>query len=250
MPVYQLLPDLIFPPPDLSEPDGLLAVGGDLRIERLLLAYSMGIFPWYDQDTPILWWSPDPRLVLDPAGVHVSRSLARTLRQGRFQVTVDRAFDRVVRGCSLQPRPDQEGTWILPEVIDAYGRLHRAGFAHSIEVWQDQQLVGGLYGVSLGRAFFGESMFSRVSNASKVALVYLGALLSAWQFNVIDCQMTTPHLERMGAYEIPRAQFLERLQAALAQRTIRGPWRLPSVLTIAGVHLVCPDDLPDHAGQA
>ena len=250
MPVYQLLQDLIFPPPDLAEPDGLLAVGGDLSTERLLLAYSMGIFPWYDHDTPILWWSPDPRLVLDPEGVHLSRSLARTLRQGRFQVTADRAFDRVVRGCRLQPRPDQEGTWILPEVIEAYCRLHRAGFAHSIEVWQDQQLAGGLYGVSLGRAFFGESMFSCVSNASKVALVYLGALLSTWHFTLIDCQMTTAHLARMGGYEISRALFLDRLQGALAHRTLRGPWRLPSVLTLGGVHLACSDDLQEHAGQA
>ncbi|HMK43637.1 MAG TPA: leucyl/phenylalanyl-tRNA--protein transferase [Dissulfurispiraceae bacterium] len=224
MPIYRLPDELIFPPPYLSEPDGLLAVGGDLGPERLLLAYAQGIFPWYSQDSPILWWSPDPRLVLFPDELKISRSLRQLMQKGSFAVTYDTAFERVIRECAGVHADDKGGTWITEEMIEAYIRLHHEGFAHSIESWADGELTGGLYGVSIGAAFFGESMFARRNNASKVAFAALVKRLAAWGFSLIDCQVTTGHLVRFGAREIPRGTFLQLLDAALRAPTRRGLW--------------------------
>jgi len=210
----------------MATPEGLLAVGGDLSRQRLLLAYRQGIFPWYSEGEPILWWSPNPRLVIYPGKIHISRSLRRTLRRGRFRVTADRAFDQVIRRCARAPRRQGEGTWITSAMEAAYSDLHRIGVAHSVEVWESDELVGGLYGVSLGGTFFGESMFARRSDASKVALVRLVHHLESRGFALIDCQVTTDHLLRLGAEEISRARFREELAAALKQRTRRGPWVL------------------------
>jgi len=213
----------------LAEPNGLLAAGADLSLPRLLEAYRNGIFPWFGHDQPILWWSPDPRMVLFPAELKVSRSLARTLRNARFEVRADTAFDAVIEGCR-QPRRGESGTWITEEMAEAYGTLHRAGFAHSVETWLDDKLVGGLYGVALGRAFFGESMFARVSDASKVALVALTRQLQHWGFGVIDCQMNTSHLASLGAREIPRAEFTRRLRELVHYAPVPVPWRLESTI--------------------
>lgn len=201
-----------FPDPQyaLAEPDGLLAVGGDLSPARLLNAYRQGIFPWYSDGQPILWWSPNPRAVLYPDELKISRSLRKTLRKRPFRVTLDSAFDAVIEACS-EPRPDQEGTWITEEMKQAYAHLHRIGFAHSVECWEKDQLVGGLYGISLGRVFFGESMFARRSDASKVAFVHLVEQLKAWGFGLIDCQVHTGHLASLGAVDIPRERFLDEL---------------------------------------
>ena len=215
MPVFRLDERLIFPPPELAE-DGLLAVGGDLSPDRLLLAYAMGVFPWYEEGQPILWHSPDPRLVLAAHDLHVPRSLGRTLRRGTFRVTFDTAFGQVIDACAHTPRPGQRGAWITSEMRRAYQRLHRAGYAHSAEGWHGDRLAGGLYGVSLGGAFFGESMFTRVSNASKVALVALVERLRARGFALLDTQWMTPHLAIFGAVEIPRREYVRRLRAALA----------------------------------
>ncbi len=224
MPVYQLIDEVVFPPPDQAEPDGLLAVGGDLGSDRLLLAYQLGIFPWYEEGQPILWWSPDPRLVLEPEKFHISRRLRQTLRKGHFRVTFDQAFVPVIQACAAVRRKGEDGTWITPEMQEAYIRLHKLGFAHSAESWLKGELVGGVYGVSLGRCFFGESMFSRESNASKVALATLVDQLKAWDFDMVDAQMTTQHLISLGAKEIPRRVFLKRLQRALSFPTMRGKW--------------------------
>lgn len=217
--------DLRFPPVELASPEGLLAVGGDLRPERLLEAYRHGIFPWYNDDQPILWWSPDPRAVLFPDKLHVSRSLERTIRHGIFTATFDTCFREVMTQCA-GPRPQypEGGTWITPAMIEAYVRLHELGWAHSIETWQEGRLVGGLYGIALGGAFFGESMFSRVTNASKVALVLLIRQLRAWGFRIFDCQQASPHVMRFGAEEIPRRSFLNHLASALTLPDRRGPW--------------------------
>jgi leucyl/phenylalanyl-tRNA--protein transferase len=209
----------------LAEPNGLLAAGADLSLPRLLEAYRSGIFPWFANDQPILWWSPDPRTVLFPAEMKVSRSLARTMRNTRFEVRADTAFDEVIEGCR-QPRRGESGTWITEAMATAYGALHRAGFAHSVETWLDGSLVGGLYGVALGRAFFGESMFTRVSEASKVALVALARQLEHWGFGVIDCQMNTAHLASFGAREIPRAEFTRKLRELVHYDPVPLPWRL------------------------
>ena len=224
MPVFRLPDQIIFPEPELSREDGLLAVGGDLSIERLILAYRMGIFPWYANGDPILWWSPDPRLVLYPNALHVSRSLMKTLNQGRFVVTLDQDFSQVIAACAGAPRDKQPGTWITIEMMDAYCRLHESGFAHSVEVWKQGELAGGLYGVSLGKCFFGESMFARQDNASKVGLVTLVHLLQKWSFSLIDCQVTTQHLVQLGAREIPRKQFMAELKLALKSPTQKGKW--------------------------
>jgi leucyl/phenylalanyl-tRNA--protein transferase len=232
MPVYQLPKELAFPAPDEAEPSGLLAVGGDLSKRRLLLAYCMGIFPWYCQGEPILWWSPDPRLILEPEHIRISRSLRRVLKKGLFQITMDRDFPSVIQGCAEASRRGEPGTWIVDDMIAAYTRLHTAGFAHSVETWQEGKLVGGLYGVSIGGAFFGESMFSLASNASKAALVYLAAALRKWGMGLIDCQITTEYLLSMGAREIPRAEFLERLAQALRADTRTGAWSLPEGLQV------------------
>ena len=220
MPVYLLTEELLFPPPHLAEEGGLLAVGGDLSEERLLLAYSSGIFPWYSDDEPILWWSPDPRLVLYPNELNVSGSLRKVLRKGTFHVTLDTAFPQIITACASI----RESTWIVDDMIHAYCRLHESGYAHSVEVWQDGELAGGLYGVSLGRCFFGESMFSRRSNASKVALYHLVEHVKALHFDLIDCQVTSDHLLRLGAREIPRRQFLAEIKQSLKSPTLKGKW--------------------------
>ena len=225
MPVYRLGPELAFPDPALAEPDGLLAVGGDLSCERLLLAYASGIFPWFSDDLPILWHSPDPRTVLLPDALRVSRSLAKTLRQERFEVRLDTAFDRVIARCAEVKRPEGDGTWITSDMQAAYGSLHEEGYAHSVESYRDGELVGGLYGVSLGHAFFGESMFADAPDASKVAFVRLVRQLSEWGFDLIDCQVHTHHLERFGAEAWPRDRFLAALARSLEAPTRRGQWR-------------------------
>lgn len=223
MPVFRLDERLIFPPPELAE-DGLLAVGGDLSPDRLLLAYATGIFPWYEEGQPILWHSPDPRLVLQACELHVPRSLERTLRRGTFRITFDAAFGRIVDACAAARRPGQHGTWITAEMRRAYKRLHRLGYAHSAEAWQGQRLAGGLYGVSLGGAFFGESMFARAPDASKAAFVTLVRELQRWGITLVDCQVATEHLERFGAREWPRDRFLAALGEALELPTRRGGW--------------------------
>jgi len=226
--LYLLDPhDPTAPFPDVSfaerEPDGLLAVGGDLSVTRLVNAYRHGIFPWFNENDPILWWSPDPRTVLVPSRLHVSRSLRKILRKGSFCVTMDQAFDKVITACA-GPRQDSTDTWLVPAMIDAYNRLHDEGWAHSVEIWFDGALVGGLYGVAIGRAFFGESMFSHVSDASKVALVHLCRTLQAWDFGLIDCQVFTGHLLRMGAVQIARRNFIEILDQLCPQPGRPGPW--------------------------
>lgn len=224
MAIYRLGRRIQFPDPSRAEPDGLLAVGGDLEPERLLAAYAEGIFPWYDERSPILWWSPDPRLVLEPEALHVSRRLARTLRQGRFRVTSDTAFEQVIRRCAERARPGQRGTWITEEMIQAYAGLHRLGFAHAFEAWEGETLAGGLYGVSLGAAFFGESMFADAPDASKVAFVRAVEWLREKGIRIVDCQVRTEHLVSLGAHEIPREEFLVRLAQALQAPTLRGRW--------------------------
>ena len=226
MPIFRLPRDPIFPEPRHAEPDGLLAVGGDLSPRRLLTAYAEGIFPWYSDDTPILWWSPDPRLVLEPGALHVPRSLERTIRRGRYEVRTDAAFSRVIRRCAEKPRPGQSGTWITEEMVTAYEELHRLGYAHSFESWEGGELAGGLYGVSLGAAFFGESMYADRPDASKVAFVEAVRWLEAKGIRLVDCQVATEHLARFGAREIPRDDFLARLDLALQAPTLRGRWSL------------------------
>jgi leucyl/phenylalanyl-tRNA---protein transferase len=225
MPVFRLGSEVAFPHPDESAPSGLLAVGGDLSPERLLLAYSVGIFPWYSEDQPILWHSPDPRAVLLPADLRVPRSLAKTLRRGRFEIRLDTAFECVIRSCAEAERPGGGGTWITPDMLGAYCELHQLGFAHSAEAYQDGQLVGGLYGVSLGSVFFGESMFARVPDASKAAFATLVPQLERWGFDLIDCQQHTHHLARFGAVLWPRRRYLEALARGVARETRRGVWR-------------------------
>lgn len=207
----------IFPDVELAlqEPDGLLAVGGDLSIERLASAYQQGIFPWYSEGQPILWWSPDPRMVLEPKDIKVSRSLAKTLRKQEFNITFDQNFRAVITACSearIEKGRQQDETWIVDEMIEAYVKLHEAGYAHSVECWQNETLIGGLYGVAIGKVFFGESMFSRVSNASKIAFVTLARQLEQWDFKLIDCQVYTSHLESLGASMITRKKFMSILQ--------------------------------------
>jgi len=217
--------DLSFPPLEtaLREPNGLLAAGGDLRPERLLAAYRHGCFPWYQEGQPLLWWSPDPRTVLFPDELHVSRSLRKRMRNGDYRVTFDKAFAEVIQGCA-GPRSYADGTWITTPMQDAYVRMHEMGVAHSVEVWQQGQLVGGLYGIAMGELFFGESMFSRATDASKVGFVTLVERLREWGFALIDCQMPTRHLESFGARSIPRAAFAEALAMHL-DRPSAADWR-------------------------
>jgi len=227
VPIFRLPRDAaVFPDPCHAEPDGLLAVGGDLSPRRLLAAYREGIFPWFGDESPILWWSPDPRLVLVPGELHVPRSLQRTLRRGVYRVTADTAFPDVIRACSAKERPDQEGTWITLDMIEAYEELHRLGYAHSFEAWEGDALAGGLYGVSLGQAFFGESMFSERPDASKVAFVKAVRWLADRDIRLIDCQVRTEHLLRFGAREIPRDAFLAELRRAVEAPSMRGKWQL------------------------
>lgn len=230
MPVFRLPDEHIFPPPDLAEDNGLLAVGGDLSEPRLLLAYSMGIFPWYSENDPILWWSPDPRLVLFPDELKISRSLKQTINKHIFTVTIDKAFEEVIKNCASVHRKDDGDTWITDEMIEAYTRLYHSGFAHSVEVWSERKLVGGLYGVSIGSAFFGESMFTQKSNASKISFAALVQQLVRWDFSLIDCQISTPHLIRLGAREIPRTEFLSMLKSALLRPTKKEKWILEDKL--------------------
>jgi leucyl/phenylalanyl-tRNA--protein transferase len=210
--IFRLDERLLFPEPDLAEPDGLLAVGGDLSTQRLLLAYQNGIFPWYSDDSPILWYSPHKRFVLYPPELKVSKSMRQILRSGRFKVTSNTCFAQVIKACSNAPREGQDGTWITDDMQVAYIKLHAEGYAHSIEVWEQNELVGGLYGVWVGAVFCGESMFSRVSNASKTALIYL---CQSNKFQLIDCQVHTGHLESMGARMIPREEYVAVLHNSL-----------------------------------
>jgi leucyl/phenylalanyl-tRNA--protein transferase len=207
--IFRLDKRLAFPDPELAEPDGLLAVGGDLSANRLMLAYSHGIFPWYSEETPILWYLPHERFVLYPTGLRISKSMRQIMRSGKFKITVNQCFEQVINACSVVPREGQDGTWITDDMKQAYVNLHQLGHAHSYEVWQDDELVGGLYGVHVGRVFCGESMFSRVSNASKMALIYL---CQSSLYDLIDCQVHTEHLESMGARFISRAEYLHLLQ--------------------------------------
>jgi leucyl/phenylalanyl-tRNA--protein transferase len=223
MPVFRLDERLVFPPVHHAE-DGLLALGGDLRPERLVLGYTQGIFPWYAENLPILWHSPDPRMVMTTQDLVVQRSLKKAIRRRPYELRVDTAFTGVLAGCASVPRPGQNGTWLIPEMVAAYTKLHELGFAHSFEAWRDGELVGGLYGVSLGAAFFGESMFSRADDASKIAFTASVRQLAAWKIDLIDCQVHTEHLDRFGAYEVPRARYLEMLHVALDEPTRRGKW--------------------------
>jgi leucyl/phenylalanyl-tRNA--protein transferase len=224
-----------FPPVEraLRDPDGLLAVGGPLSPTRLQMAYRNGVFPWFSAGQPVLWWSPDPRAVLLPHEIRIGRSLRKRVRNAGFEVAFDRRFEDVMRACAA-PRAGQPDTWITAAMIDAYVRLHEAGLAHSVEVYRSEQLVGGLYGVALGAAFFGESMFSRQPDASKVALVWLAVQLRRWQYRLIDCQMPSPHLARLGARLLPRRQFLGLLAKALESPTQCGPWRFDTDLDPLG----------------
>jgi leucyl/phenylalanyl-tRNA---protein transferase len=225
MTIFLLSDKIAFPPPHLAEKEGLLAIGGDLSEKRLLLAYQMGIFPWYSKDEPIMWWTPDPRLVLYPHELKISRSLKKLIHKNIFTIKIDTDFDQVVQACATAQRKKQEGTWIVDDMIAAYCQLHEAGYAHSFEAWQDDKLVGGLYGVSLGRCFFGESMFSDQSNSSKVTFVFMVEYLHKRSFDLIDCQVKTDHLLRSGAREIPRKRFLKELENSLTKPTLRGKWK-------------------------
>src|SRR5689334_10814081 len=225
MPVYMLTEELVFPPPEGASPEGVVAIGGDASPERLVLAYSQGIFPWPHQNLPLLWFSPDPRFVISFDRVHVGRSLRKRIRSGDFEVRCDTVFEQVLAACAQVPRPGQDGTWITPEIRAGFAALHRLGIAHSVETWRDGELVGGLYGVALGKSFCGESMFSRTDDASKAATVALLGNLCHAGFHFVDCQVYTDHLARFGAEEWPRARFLRALRRAVAEPSVEGPWR-------------------------
>lgn len=231
-------PHQSFPPPHLAmrDPNGLLAIGGDLAIPRLLRAYSQGIFPWYNPDEPILWWCPDPRSVMRPDGMLVSRSLRKSIRRSDYAVTLDRAFADVLNGCAGN-RSKSRGTWLGPDMRQAYIELHRQGHAHSVELWRDGQLIGGLYGVAVGRMFFGESMFSRADDASKMALYYLCEQLHQWNFDLIDCQISSTHLLTLGAQELDRDAFLLRLAISVRKPGSVGPWAFDIAVPAAEAHL-------------
>jgi leucyl/phenylalanyl-tRNA--protein transferase len=224
MPYFHLSNSISFPPPQLAGEEGLLAIGGDLSRKRLLLAYKMGIFPWYSEDQPILWWSPDPRLILYPEDIRVSKSLKKIIRKEKFKITMDTAFEDVIKACATVRTANDEETWIVDDMLNSYIDLHNAGYAHSVEAWFDGELAGGLYGVSLGRCFFGESMFTRVSNASKVAFVTLAEFLAKLSFEFIDCQVKTDHLINFGSIEISRARFLTMLKQSLKRESMIGKW--------------------------
>ncbi|ROH87903.1 leucyl/phenylalanyl-tRNA--protein transferase [Stagnimonas aquatica] len=230
-------PDQPFPPVEsaLPEPNGLLAVGGDLSVQRLLRAYALGVFPWFNPDEPILWWSPDPRCIFIPGELHLSHSLSKRLRQNRHALSFDLAFDEVLEACASERRGSR-GTWLGPDMRRAYRELHRLGHAHSVELWMDGELAGGLYGVSLRGAFFGESMFSRRSDASKLALAHLSRQLKAWDFSLLDCQVSSDHLLSLGARSVSREEFLHRLHAALQQPAPR-QWRFEPALAGNPAHL-------------
>lgn len=225
MSVFVLTREPAFPHPSLADSDGLLAIGGDLSEKRLVQAYSLGIFPWYGPGTPILWWSPEPRLVLYPSRLHIPRSLRRILNSGKFRISADTAFEEVIEQCSRVARPGGHGTWILPEMIDAYVKLHDSGIAHSFEAWAGSELVGGIYGVAIGKAFYGESMFYLKPNASKVALVHLSGFIEEHGYHFMDCQQTTRHMLKFGAREISGKRFLEELEPAVVEKGVPGPWK-------------------------
>ena len=223
--LYQLNDDdCFFPPADRANKDGLLAFGGDLSPRRLIVAYANGIFPWYSEDEPLLWWSLDPRLIIRPGEMKVSKSLKHTLRKGQFEVRIDTNFREVMLHCAETPRKDQDGTWIQDEMVDAYCELHDLGIAHSFESYLDGELVGGLYGIAIGKVFFGESMFHTVTDASKVAFYHLHQFLKEHGFKLIDCQQETRHLMSLGAYSIPRKDFLEELKTLTQEASWIGNW--------------------------
>ncbi len=226
MPVFRLGKQLTFPPPYLAEDDGLLAIGGDLSPERLLLAYRQGIFPWYSDGLVILWYSPDPRLVLLSHKLYINRSLRKFIRKRKYRITLDRAFEEVITNCAEVPRPGQNGTWISPDIKEAYIELHKMGYAHSVEAWSDDKLVGGAYGVCVGGIFCGESMFTLESNASKVAFASLVHQLHRWGIWLTDCQVYTRHLARLGAEEWPRSKFLRVLREVVKRPDLKGVWEL------------------------
>ena len=219
MPIYRLTNDLIFPDPSLAEEDGLLAIDGDLSPQRLLLAYSSGIFPWFSEEEPILWWSPDPRFVLYPKDIRISHSMKKILKKNTYKVSFDTCFRDVISNCSSLR--EETGTWITSEMIEAYCKLHELGFAHSVECWYDNKLVGGLYGIIIGKCFFGESMFSTMSNASKIAFITLSKILEENDFALIDCQVHTTHLESLGAVHIPREDFLQRVRESTSLKSLK-----------------------------
>jgi leucyl/phenylalanyl-tRNA--protein transferase len=225
LPIYPLTDDpRVFPDPRHASVEGLLAYGGDLSPQRLLNAYSVGIFPWFNEDDPILWWSPDPRLVLYPQDIKISKSFRRILRNGEYEIKFDHNFAEVITQCGQIPRPGQDGTWLHKDMQQAYTELHERGYAHSVETYMDDELVGGLYGVTMGRVFFGESMFATRPNASKIALVALSDVLAAKSYDLIDCQVETEHLVRMGAVSIPRNRFLDELKSSIAIPENIGKW--------------------------
>ncbi|HOT45610.1 MAG TPA: leucyl/phenylalanyl-tRNA--protein transferase [Spirochaetota bacterium] len=224
MPIFALNEEIIFPPVRLAEESGILAVGGDLSPERLIEAYRRGIFPWYSEGDPIIWWSPDPRFVLFPDDLYVSKTMRQVLRRNVFRVTCDNDFRGVIEGCR-EPRRREQGTWITEEMLEAYVRLHELGIAHSVEAWQGDELAGGLYGLSLGKCFFGESMFARADNASKAAFITLVRKLTELGFVIIDCQVYTAHLESLGAVHIDREEYLDVLKEGLQGETLQGSWK-------------------------
>jgi len=225
MPLFRLSEELNFPPARFARSDGLLCIGGDLSSKRLLLAYENGIFPWFSKNEPLLWWSPDPRLVLFPGNIHISKSLKKRIKKLPFDIKVDNAFEETIHSCALVRKKHNEDTWIIPEMVEAYTKLHYLGYAHSIEAWKNSRLVGGLYGVCIGGSFFGESMFSLESDASKIALVSLANFLQKNKFDLIDCQVTTQHLLDMGADEIPRDTFLDIIQQSVKREDINNIWK-------------------------
>ncbi len=232
MPVFALRDELIFPPPELADSDGLLAVGGDLSSDRIILAYANGIFPWYSEDSPILWWSPDPRFVLFPHELTVSRSLRQVIKRDEYRISFDEAFGRVIMHCALVKRGGEKGTWITGEMMQAYRLLHEQGYAHSVESWHGDELAGGLYGISLGRIFFGESMFATRANASKVAFATLVERLIRSGYALIDCQVKTRHLESLGAREIAGETFREILRHSVGVLPADAPWEVKAVGSI------------------
>lgn len=223
MTIFYLNEENVFPPVSFAQKNGILAIGGDLSPARLIAAYEKGIFPWYSQGDPIIWWSPDPRFVIFPEKIKISRSMKQEIRKGTFKITADRAFDQVIKACR-NPRKHESGTWITDDIVKGYTELHKLGYAHSIEAWKDEKLTGGLYGVSLGRCFFGESMFYTEPNSSKAAFITLAEKLASLNFDIIDCQVYTAHLESLGAVEIPREEFIAILNYSLTQETLKGNW--------------------------
>lgn len=224
MPIFRLDKELVFPDPSYAEEEGILAVGGDLSVDRLVLAYANGIFPWPRKGAPLLWWSPDPRMVIYPESLKVSNSLSQLIKSKKYTHTYDKDFVSVIKHCATIPRAGQDGTWITKDMLKAYLKLHREGYAHSVETWHEGELVGGLYGISLGKVFFGESMFYLMRDASKFAFYHLVRLLQKWNFKLIDAQQETEHMKSLGAISIPRDKFMKELEDAVSQPTYKGNW--------------------------